>query len=220
MSVFPVSEVVPAVLRQAEERRAQQRLAEADRRATALEQYVAAVGGQAEAAEGLGVSVQAVSKALVAARRREAGEPPLAGLMELDLLRCGAQVPSMQEWRELEPGEQRRAAERGALVWGALAFTLGRLQRETYAAAGFIAGVSTGHLDPDDPEDAAERPYLVGDDDLTAAARRDDHASALTYVFGDLARTLEGRVHDAWRARDWWQAQADRFDGLTEDGRN
>ncbi|MFI5748995.1 hypothetical protein ACIBBE_24385 [Streptomyces sp. NPDC051644] len=217
MSVFPISAGVPAVLRQAKERRAQQQLAEANRRAAALEQYVAAVGGQAEAAGGLGVSVQAISKALVAARRRETGEPPLAGLLELDLLRCGAQVPSVQEWRELDSGEQQRAAERGALVWGALAHTLGKLQRETYAAAEFIAGVHTGHLDPDDPEDAAERPFLVGDDDLAAAVRRDDRSSALTYVFGDLARTLEGRVHDAWRARDWWQGQADRLDGLTED---
>ncbi|MGW6602593.1 hypothetical protein [Streptomyces sp. NPDC055036] len=215
MSVFPVSEHVPAVLRHAEERRAQQRLAEADRRAAALELYVATVGGQAEAAEGLGVSVQAVSKALVASRRRPTGEPPLAGLMELDLLRCGAQVPSVQEWRELEPGEQRRAAERGALVWGALALTLGRLQRETYTAAEFIAGVRIGHLDPDDPEDAAERPHLVDDEDLAAAERQDDRASALTYVFGDLARTLESRVHQAQRARDWWQGQADRLDGLT-----
>ncbi|MFJ2110737.1 hypothetical protein ACIOEX_02220 [Streptomyces sp. NPDC087850] len=167
-------------------------------------------------AEALGVSVQAVSKSLVAARRRETGEPPLAGLLELDLLRCGAQVPSMQEWQELDPGEQRRAAERGALVWGALAHTLGRLQRETYAAAEFVAGVRTGQLDPDDPEDAAERPYLVRDDDLTAATQRDDHSNALTYVFGDLARTLEDRVHEAARARDWWQGQANRLDGLTE----
>jgi hypothetical protein len=217
MSVFPASEEVPAVLRQADERRTQQRLAEADRRAAALEQYVSAVGGQAEAAEGLGVSVQAVSKALVAARRRGTGEPPLVGLLELDLVRCGAQVPSMQEWHELNPGEQRRAAERGALVWGALARTLGRLQRETYAAAEFIAGVHIGHIDPEVPEDAAERPFLVGDDDVTAAAGRNDRSNALEYVFGDLARALNRREQEAWRARDWWQGQADRLDGLTED---
>ncbi|MFD9422296.1 MULTISPECIES: hypothetical protein [unclassified Streptomyces] len=217
MGVFPASETVPAVLRHAEERRAQQRQAEADRRAVALERYVGAVGGQAEAAEGLGVSVQAVSKSLVAARRRETGEPPLAGLLELDLLKCGAQVPSMQEWRELDPGHRRDAAVRGALVWGALASTLGRLQRETFAAAEFIAGVHTGHLDPEFPEDAAEQPSLVSDEDTLAAAEGGDRSHALTYVLSDLASTLESRVHAAWRARDWWQGQADQLNELTED---
>ncbi|MFF8696197.1 hypothetical protein ACF08W_28700 [Streptomyces sp. NPDC015144] len=217
MSVFPAPERVPAVLRQAEERRAQQRQAEAGRRAVALGQYVAAVGGQAEAAEGLGVSVQAVSKSLVAARRRETGEPPLAGLLELDLLRCGAQVPSMQEWRELAPEDRRSATERGALIWGALAATLGQLQRETYAAADFIAAVHTGHLDPDCPEDAAEQPHLVSDADMSAAAEGSDQSHALTYVLGDLASALESRARDARRAQGWWQGQLDQLDGLTED---
>ncbi|MFL0028525.1 hypothetical protein ACJBCE_36995 [Streptomyces sp. NBUL23] len=217
MGAFPVSETVPAVLRHAEERRAQQRQAEADRRAVALERYVDAVGGQADAAEGLGITVQAVSKSLVAARRREAGEPPLAGLLELDLLTCGAQVPSMQEWRELDSEGRRAAAVRGALVWSALASTLGRLQRETHAAAEFLAGVHTGHLDPSFPEDAAEQPPLVSDEDTLAASAGEDRSHALTYVLSDLASALESRVHDAWRSRDWWQGQVDQLDGLTED---
>ncbi|MFD9850516.1 hypothetical protein [Streptomyces parvus] len=217
MSVFPVSEAVPAVLRQAEERRTQQRQADADRRAAALEQYVAAVGGQAEAAEGLGISVQAVSKALVAARRRSTAQPPLAGLLELDLLTCGAQVPSMQEWQELEPEARRDAADRGALVWGALTTALGRLQREAHAAAEFIAGVHTGHLDPAEPEDAAEQPYLVSDADVSAATQRSDRSRALTYVMGDLASALESRVRDAQQAHDWWRGQLDQLDGLAED---
>ncbi|WP_189968972.1 hypothetical protein [Streptomyces violascens] len=137
--------------------------------------------------------------------------------MELDLLRCGAQVPSMREWQALGPDARRDAAERGALIWAALAHALTQLHRETHAACQFLAGVQIGALDPDDPEDAAERPHLVDDRDMAAAARRTDRSTALTWAFGDLADTLTARLDEAWRALDWWQGQLDSLDGLTEE---
>jgi hypothetical protein len=77
------------LVRHAPERRAQQCRDEADRRARALAGYVEAVGGVTAASETLGVSKQAISKALGAACTRPEPHPPLAGFMELEFLRCG-----------------------------------------------------------------------------------------------------------------------------------
>ncbi|WP_329583450.1 hypothetical protein [Streptomyces sp. NBC_01361] len=217
MPLSPAPEQTPSTLRHADARATQQRAANADRRAASLADFVATVGGQHEAAEVLGITKAAVSKALVLARRRRVREPALADFVELDLPACGAQVPTVEEWQRLDEGEQLAAAQRSASTWAALAATWGRLHRQTYAASEWLAGVRIGVLDPQDEEDAAERPALVTDDDVAAITEqaRDEYSPQIT-VLADTARALEDQARAARQAHDWWQGQADRLSGLTD----
>lgn len=200
-------EHTPAVLRHEKARQEQQRTASADRRARALAELCDAMGGQAEAAEVLGVSTAAVSKSLVAARRRTPAGPPLADYLELDLPQCGARVPTVEEWEaEADPARRRESAERAVDTWRAMAFVLGRLQRETHAAGEYLSAAWLGYLDGEE-----ERPALVEPGDVD---RDRDHASRMADVMAELARSLEEKRRAAWVARDWWQGKVEELDGV------
>ncbi len=201
----------PAVLRHEKARQEQQRAASADRRAAALAEFCEVLGGQAEAAAALGISTAAVSKSLVAARRRAPAGPPLADYLELDLPNLGHRVPTAEEWEAEEDPEQRReTAERATATWRAMAYVLGTLQRETYAAGEYLAGAVLGLLDD---EQLAERPALVEE----GVVERDRaHASLMADVLADMARSLEERRRAAWVARDWWQGKVDELEGLAD----
>lgn len=219
MPESPAYETIPAELRHAEARSAQQRETNAAQRAAVLEDFVTVVGGQAEAGELLGISKAAVSKALVATRRRQQSTPPLADFVELDLASCGRQVPTIQEWEQLRSDEQQTVAERSARTWAALATTLGHLYEQTHAACEWLASIAIGHLDLDDPDDAVERPTLVTDADLAevTAPQACRTSSARITVLGDMARAFDAQRRKAWLAKDWWQNQADRLAGLPDD---
>lgn len=216
MPESPAYETIPAELRHADARSTQQRETSAARRAAALADFVAAVGGQAEAAESLGVSKAAVSKALVAARRRRQSAPPLADFVELNLSSCAQQVPTPQEWNQLSSADREAVAERSARTWAALATTLGQLQQQTYAASEWLADVAIGIRDPDDPDDAAERPVLVTDADLADITA--PTPSARITVLRDMARALDTERRTAWQAMDWWHSEASRLAGGDPDG--
>ncbi|MEV1025050.1 hypothetical protein [Streptomyces sp. NPDC050264] len=151
------------------------------------------------------------------ARSRELREPVLADYAELDLPACAVQVPTVEEWQAMEGNEQLVAAERAVQTWSALATTGERLYRETHSAGEWLASASIGYADPDDDEDAAQRPALVTDADVTAVTAQDRHAySPQITVLSDIARALEDQAHAVFRARDWWQSQVDHQHGEFE----
>lgn len=219
MTQLPIAreQLIPAALRHADARAAQQRAATADRRAATLAGLVETSGGQQEAADLLGISKAAVSKALVNARSRQLREPVLADFAELDLPACAVQVPTVQEWQAMEGDEQLVAAERAVQTWAALTAMWGRLYRETHSAGEWLASVRIGYADPDEEEDAAQRPALLTDADV-AAVRAQDHGtySPQITVLGDIARALQDQAQAAMRAHDWWQSQVDNLGGLFE----
>lgn len=121
-------ELVRAIHRE-ERRAARQRLEASESRSFLVGELVRVAGSQAAAAGLLGTSRQAVSKATAAPSpddpdldtARYDAEPPLTYLLE-SWGRYGADAITVEEWKMLEGGAARDAAQHAADIWD----TLGR----------------------------------------------------------------------------------------------
>ncbi|MFJ2438831.1 hypothetical protein ACIOWM_37070 [Streptomyces anulatus] len=194
----PLPEVTPASLRHELARQAQQRSESARRRSEGMAALAAGVGGQTEAARVLGISKAAVSRTVNEGRVRPAG-PPLADYLEIDLPRCGSQVPTPDEWLAMPDGERRSAAVRASAHWTAIATAAHRIAVQTRAASEWISEtVVMGDADGE------PRPALVRADDPDPVP-----GEPISAVYADMAESLARRAQEAWSAADWWRSHAD-----------
>jgi transposase-like protein len=127
-------------LRHEELRQAAQRTDSANRRAAALAAGVEDKGTISAVADAVGVSREAVSKALREADSR-APAHPLADYLEIDLPRTGANIPTEAEWHALPDTERASAARRAAAGWGALAAFAAHTAADTRRACEALAEI-------------------------------------------------------------------------------
>ncbi|MFJ2882408.1 hypothetical protein [Streptomyces sp. NPDC087272] len=194
----PLPVVTPAVLRHEKARQAQQRTASASRRSAAMKELAHLMGGQTDAASALGVSKEAVSKTIRGGDRRTAGALPLADYLEIDLPRCGDQVPTLEEWQGLPAADREAAAEQAHQTWQAIATATLRMAEQARAASEWIA------------ESA-----LFGDaDDEPCPPLARDHnpqygpGPALITVYADIAQSLERSHRTAVTTATYWRELA------------
>ncbi|MFJ2589684.1 hypothetical protein [Streptomyces sp. NPDC087538] len=198
MNSYELPPPTPAALRHERARQEQQRTASALRASEAMASLVRSMGGQAEAADALGISKAAVSKTVLRRKSAANGVPgvPLADYLEIDLPRCGGQVPTLEEWRALPADEQSAAAERSHRVWSAIHATVSLMAAQAYAAGEWTAEAAVlGDAD------GAPRPALVSE---LAPGLGEPSID----VLADIADSLASRREEAWRAATYWRELA------------
>jgi AhpD family alkylhydroperoxidase len=198
-STAPAAEQLVAAIRREEQTIAEQRARSSIRRSILVERLAVAVGSHAEAARRMGVSQQAVSKALAAAADPGILTPSVefigVRLGKFGRPGYGVDVPTVQEWEAVEDRDESLAAAlRGLAAWDARYNVLVALER----MLGFLADGCQEVLEADEADTASSRQVreiiLEGWDELVQylpATRRQAR------IVGDFARLLSPALGDA-----------------------
>lgn len=197
-------------VRREEQRAAAQRGAAAQRRAAAMQEAVDDLGGQKPVAEGLKISVPAVSKALREAKERAVLDRPV-GYLELDLPRHACDAMTAAEADEVPEAEWRERASRAANAERARAWVLQRLAEQCRESAGILARLHSNLEDGlpthenDDPDPAGELKARWGRLPLDDSGFRE----AAIDLMADLGEGLLAEAMPAWCWADEWQNGAE-----------
>ncbi|MFI6688351.1 hypothetical protein [Streptomyces sp. NPDC050485] len=206
-------------IRREEERAAMQRTLSAIRRAQLLRQAEDVLGTQRAVARQLGVSPQAVSKALAdpdATRGRLPNEQPI-NYLPLELaegftgLGYGEFVVTPQEWETIEdPDQQQEAATEAAAAWHALALLTDGLSRALSQLIYAYADVN------DYPEEDTQSPSQVQQIILDECAWTPnsmlpinrDGARRMSRLLGYLADSFGDHGARSWKEVEKWRDRA------------